>query len=390
MFKKTQKIFAVLALMLVLMATTCFATEDTAVVTSEISADTTLAVDESSIDDEHNHEEDEDYTEDQELYENDLYVFEDTIAISNLVDGNAYAVGKEVTVSGKIGGDLFVFADNLTLTGDSYIYGNLFVCANTVNIEGIVCDLYAICSDLTIAETGIVLRDMRTGSNALTIAGSVGRNTYVTATNIAVGEVARIYGDFNYSSTQAIEVPSGVVEGSINYSEIATTDTEGRTVINYVMDCVYAIVYTLVILGVMILLAPKFLSKLPEMVSKKSLPAFGLGLLGLIVPVPVAILLIFTTVGTPVAFALIAVWAFAVFALSFAVTAIAIASFVGSKVSILGKVHNVLAVILVTIVLWALQQIPFTAVQLIVNLLIYAFGLGYLLLGIFKKNKKEE
>lgn len=388
MFKKTQKIFAILTLMLVLMATTCFATDDTAVVTSETSEDVDVILDDSATEEEHNHE-DEATTEaeEQELYEEDLYIFENTVSVKDLIDGNAYVIGSDVTVSGKIAGDLFVIADNVSLTLDSYVNGNLFVCANTVNIEGIVYDLYAIGNELTISDTGIVLRDMRTMNTSLTINGSVGRNTYVKATNLSVGEDARIYGDFNYSTKEAIQVPSGVVDGSINYSENVSVETEGSDVLSYVMSCVYSVVYTLAILGILIVIAPKFLEKLPKMFSKKSLSIFGIGLLGLIVPVPLAILLMITVIGTPVAFALLAVWAFIVFALSSAITTIAISSWVGNKVAILGKAHNLLAVVLVSIVLWALSLIPI--VKTIVSFLVCVFGLGYLLTYILKRNKEE-
>lgn len=385
MFKKTQKIFAILTLMLILMATTCFATEDTAVVMSD---DAVVTSEDSATEEEHNHEDEATTeTEEQELYEKDLYIFEDTVSIKDLIDGNAYVIGSNVTVSGKIAGDLFILADNLTLTLDSYINGNLFVCANTVSIEGIVYDLYAIGNELTISDTGIVLRDMRTINTSLTINGGVGRNAYVKATNLSVGEEARIYGDFNYSTKEAIQVPSGVVDGSINYSENVSVETEDSNVLTYVMNCVYSVVYTLAILGIMIVIAPKFLAKLPNMISKKSLSTFGIGLLGLIVPVPVALLLMITVIGTPVAFALLAVWAFIVFALSSAITTIAIASWLGNKVSILGKAHNLLAVVLVSIVLWALSLIPIA--NAIVVFLVCVFGLGYLLTYIFKKNKEE-
>lgn len=383
MFKKTHKIFAVLIIMMIVMATSCFATEDTPVVTSEVVDETETTTEE------HNHEEDATASAEQKLHEDDLYVIEDTVTMDKLVDSNAFIIGSDVTVTGQVGGDLFVIADNLTLTGDSYIYGNLFACANTITVEGIVCDLYAISENLTLAETGIVLRDIRTAGSNLTINGSIGRNTYVTATSISLGENSHVYGDFNYTAKEAIQVPSGVVDGTINYSEMSVSEESGNTVMSYVMDCIYAVVYAIAVLAIMILVAPKFLNRLPEFISKKSLPTIGIGVLGLIVPIPVAILLMISVVGVPVAFALLAVWAIAVFALSSAVTTIAIASFIGSKVAVLGKAHNILSVVLVSIVLWALAQIPVGIVQFILGMLITSFGLGCILVSIFKRNKKE-
>lgn len=383
MFKKTQKTLAILVLIFMLMATICFATdENTPAVTNE-------NPDAAETSEGEQNQEGTTNADDLDFYEDDLYLFQDVISTEQTIDGNAFLMGKDITVSSKIGGDLFIFGDNVTLTEDSYIYGNLFVFANKVSLNGIVCDLYAASDSFVIGETGIVLRDMRTFGNTLELNGSIGRSTHIEANNVMLGEKAHIYGDFNYSSKEAIQVPSGAVDGNINYTELAVTDKANDTVLSYVMDCAYSIVYTLAVFGIMLLLAPNFLKKLPEVVAKHSLVSFGIGLLVLAATVPVAILLILTIVGTPVAFALLAVWAFLVFGLAFAITTIAIASLVGNKVALLGKAHNLLAVILVTIVLWALTQIPFF-VGTIVQMLIYIFGLGYLFVTAFKNRKKEE
>lgn len=398
MFKKTQKMFAIILLMFMIIATTCYATDDTAVVTSETvttpeeSATTDTATNE-EITDSTTEDETTDSTVDEtlsseDLHEDDLYQFGDEISVANLVDGNAYLMGRNVTISGKIGGDLFVLADTITLTADSYIYGNLFVCANNIVIDGIVCDLYSISSNLSMSETGIVLRDMRATSSSITLNGSVGRNSHISSDSLTVGETAHIYGDLNYSSKEAIQVPSGSVDGSINYTELS--ESTNTNVLSYIMNFVYTLIYTLAVLLIMILLAPNFLKKLKDVVSKKSLISFAVGIGVLVLPIPVSILLMLTVIGTPIAFSIIAIWAFLVFGLSFAITAIALGNLIGSKVAILGKAHNLLSIILITLVLWGLLQIPVFLVQFILSTFISIFGLGYLFVTAFLNRKKEE
>lgn len=387
MFKKTKKTLAILCLVLMLMATVCFATDGEPVVTSENPDATTTSDTEPTEDTEHNHDHDE--VAEDDFHEDDLYLAGDTVSCEKTIDGNAFLMGKEITVSSKIGGDLFILGETVTLTEDSYIYGNLFIYAKNVTINGIACDLYTACDSLTLGESGIVLRDMRTISASLALNGSVGRNTYVEANTLTMGENAHVYGNFNYTASEAIQVPSGAVDGNINYSELSVSSKTEDGVFSYVMDCVFALVYTLVVFGIMILLAPNFLKKLKDVVGTKSLPSFGIGLLALILPIPVVFLLILSVVGVPVAFALLLVWGFITFGLAFSITAIAIANFVGSKVPVLGKAHNVLAVILVTLVLWGLTQIPFYVGSL-VQFVVYVLGLGYLFVTAFKNRKKEE
>lgn len=395
MFKKLQKIFVVTVITLIIMITVCFASEDTAEIVSE---ENVVTEENSSANENETSSEGEtsngdttvgtSETTSQELYEDDLYQFDDEIILDKLVDGNAYLMGSKISVSGKVGGDLFVFADTLNLTSDSYIYGNLFVCANTITIDGIVCDLYSL-GNLTISDTGIVLRDMRASGSNITVNGSVGRNAHITASEVAVGETALVYGDFNYSSNDAIQIPSGSVEGSINYKEPVNTNSNSQNILGYVINFVYTLVYVLVVFAFIVLLAPNFNQKLKDIVAKKSIISFVVGIILLVLPIPISALLILTIIGIPVAFAILSIWLFLILALSFAITTIAIANLIGSKVAILGKAHNLPAVILTTLVLWALLQIPFY-VGIIVKLLTVIFGLGYLFVAAFVNRKKTE
>ena len=307
-----------------------------------------------------------------------------------MVDGNVYIMGNDVTVNSVVGGDVFILGNTVTIGKDSLIYGNLYVLANTLTIDGYVYggDLYAACSEITIADTAAVNRDMRVTTNKLTFNGGLGRNAFIAVNELSVGETAHIYGDFNYSSKEAIQIPSGTVQGTINYSE-SQLDTENTNpVLDYLMSFIYTLVIVLAILGVMIFVSPKFLSNLENIDVKNILPTLGFGVLGLILPIPVAIILLVTYIGTPVAFALIAVWALLAFILSTPIAIIAIAGLIANKVEVLKKAHNILAILITSLVVWAIGLIPF--VGGIVAFLVCVYGLGLIIRNVLKSRKATE
>ncbi len=333
-------------------------------------------------------------TSDESYYQNlisdDLYKFEDTIEVNNLIDGNAYLFGKNVTVSGQIGGDMFVVAQNLNLTQESYIYGNLFVIADNITIDGIVCDLYSVSQKLDITKNGIVLRDMRSISGNIGINGNIGRNTYLNVGNLVVGEEAVIYGNLNYQTNKAITVPEGVVNGNINYTAKVVADTS-NTVIDYVISWITTVLFTLMVFGLLLLFAGKFTVKTENAIHKNIFATLGLGILAWLVIAIIllaSLFLLVTVVGAPLAFVL-GLLCLVPLTIANTLSVIAIASLLGNKVKLFGKAHNLLAIILVSTVIWALALIPYY-VGLAISTLVMLFGLGLFAQSIFTKKEKVE
>ena len=412
MFKKMHEIFAISIILVMLMAVTCYAENAEVTVTSDAPAaslvsenPTDTLVSENSeeiketdgttpttsdVEGTETTGETSENAEDESMLGSDLFLVQTTIDYKRMVDGNVYIMGNDVTVNSVVGGDVFILGNTVTIGKDSLIYGNLYVLANTLTIDGYVYggDLYAACSEITIADTAAVNRDMRVTTNKLTFNGGLGRNAFIAVNELSVGETAHIYGDFNYSSKEAIQIPSGTVQGTINYSE-SQLDTENTNpVLDYLMSFIYTLVIVLAILGVMIFVSPKFLSNLENIDVKNILPTLGFGVLGLILPIPVAIILLVTYIGTPVAFALIAVWALLAFILSTPIAIIAIAGLIANKVEVLKKAHNILAILITSLVVWAIGLIPF--VGGIVAFLVCVYGLGLIIRNVLKSRKATE
>ena len=407
MLKKLQKILLIAIIMVAVMSTMCLASEaeltsidqDQKVTTISNGDDavsenaTTTGSEEESETEPSTDAEASEESPEQDMLLDDLYLIDNSVNYSRIIDGNAYIIGNDVTISSIIGGDLFVLGNNVTLTKDCVVYGNLFLLANTANLDCYVYggNLYAACSDLTVGENGAIYRDMKVTSSKLSFNGAVGRNAYVSGNEIALGEKTKIYGDFNYSSSKAIEVPSEAVSGTINYSEIKNNNSEeapSSPVVSKLIDLAYTLIYTLIVFGLIVLLARKFHEKLQSAPLNKVAVTSLKGLAILVATPIVAIILICTIVGIPVAIALIAVWLLLVCGFASVVATISVASFISAKVPVLAKAHGLLGVIVVTIVLWLLELIPF--VGGLVSLIACIYGLGLIFVGNFKKKEKVQ
>lgn len=391
MSRKSLKILLVLVTILSLISTFSLATDDTAVTTSDegtvISTDGTETTDGETTDDTATTDGTTDDTSTDSSaadVNNDLYLAESEVTISDTVNGNAFVFADTVTVNGQIGGDLFVIANTINIDGGQ-IYGNVFAIADTITLNGLIYDLYATCNTLTVAYDGVAYRDLKVTCDTASINGVVGKNVNITtSSSLTLESDCVIYGDLNYSAPNEIEIAEGLVTGTVNYEKISAIGN-ATGVMDYVLALLTVLVYTLVIWLLMSKVAPKFYGKVTGLTPKKMLLALLVGLIALIVVPFVSVLLLFTVVGIPVAFALMVVYGL-IIAISFAMTVIAIAGKLADKVKALAKLNNLFAVIIVTIVLWALSLIPYAGG--VISFLVVLCGFGMFLMSIFNKKEK--
>ena len=106
-------------------------------------------------------------TTEENFKQGDVYLTGDDITIDYIVDGNLFIFADTVNINSQIGGDAFIFANSVTVGDQGYIFSNLFTIAPTLNILGVVYDLYALSDNVTI--TGYVYRDIRVSANNLNI-----------------------------------------------------------------------------------------------------------------------------------------------------------------------------------------------------------------------------
>lgn len=411
MSKKSLKIVLILVTILSLISTFSLATDtssdaaNTPVTTSEDTATTNETVEgtegETSTDGTTTTEDsalttDDTSTSTEASTNNDIYLIEEEVIISEseTVNGNVFVIADTLTIKGQIGGDLFVIANTLNIDGGQ-IYGNVFAIAGDITLNGLIYDLYANCNTLNMPYDGVAYRDLKVNCTSATIEGVVGKDVNINATNkLYLKAEALIYGNVNLTSPNDIELiavdqDGNAVEGK-TIDLIVTGDVNheknANSVLDYVVSLLTALVYTLVVWLLLSKVTPKFYGKVTEMKPKKMLLAIVAGLVSLIVIPLVAMLLIVTVVGVPVAFALLAIYSL-VISIASALTAIVLANKLATKVKALAKFNNIFAVVIVALVLWALTLIPYAGG--IITLLVTFFGFGMVILAFKKKKEKK-
>ena len=392
MSRKISKFLLVLVTILCLISTFSFATDGTPVTTSEDA--TTLSVENPEATEGTEGENADDatgelITEDSTTPEggaevnNDQYLMGDEITISETVNGNAFIIADTLTITGQIGGDLFVMANTINLDGGQ-VYGNVFAIGETITLNGLIYDLYAVCGTLNVSYDGVAYRDLKVTCDTANINGVVGKNVNISATKgLTLESDCVIYGDLNYEAPNEIEVAEGMVTGTVNYEKASSVSlpTDAMDYLVLLFDAIFVLVIWLLISK----FAPKFYGKVTALTPKKMLLALVVGIVSFIVVAFASIVFIFTIVGLPIAFILMGAYSL-IIALGTAIFTIVLGNKLGNKVKVLGKLNNLLAILIVAVVLSLTIFIPYVGEWLA---MIYTIvGVGMFLMAAFNKKEK--
>jgi len=321
---------------------------------------------------------------------NDLYVAESNPVIDDIVDGNAFVMGNTVTITGEIGGDLFVVANKLIIDG-GYVYSSIFAIANEIEVNGVVYDIYAISNKFELGTNGFVYRDLKVSASTVTINGKVRRDAYITADkfNFAEDNGSLIYGDLKYTANEELELAEDIVAGEMEFTK-AQQITNAASISDYIYSLIRLLLLNLVIALLVVFLAPMFKERVTNMSVAKSFVSLGIGFATPLVFIFVSVILILSVIGSQL-FALLTFILFLLFMIGFSITSIYCAG-IFEKVlkSNNSKVKFILFTLLSAIILWILCQIPY--IGWICSLLISLFGVGTTLVNIVykKESKKEE
>ncbi len=331
-----------------------------------------------------------------DIYNDNLTMIATDVKMDKLVDGNVYLVGSNVEITGQVNGNLFVFGNNVTFSDSSYIVNSVYVFANTVKYEGICSDLHVFANKLDIPyseQTCFVFRDLSVYATSFNFAGGVGRNAHVVSPDFtfstAENEAGIVYGNLNYSSSNELELSEEFVEGEVQYSKLnAETNTMSTKdiIISKLLSLGTAILYVVVIYLLALVVAPGFAKK-SDAKLKSILPAFGIGLLSVIVVLILFIALLYTVMGAGLAFMFVGIYIFAI-AIASSILSIHIANSLKEKIKATSKVKFVLLLLAITIILWLLKQIPY--VGAIVSFIILMSGSGLFFMNLVKLPTKEK
>ena len=327
------------------------------------------------------------YETDYEFVDSDLYLFDVNLDISQVVDGNVFAYGQTVNVSGEINGDLFVFASNLTIEESAIIHGNVFALASDMTVSGIAADVYAMADNFSLSEKSIIARNLYLSSNNISLEGQVSRDAYIAANTLKIAENDEpvIEGNLTYSSKSEAQINEASVGGEIKYNAVQV-DNSAR-IWSVVSNLISALVLSFIVIMILLWIAPKFKDNICEIIAKKSFLSFGIGLLVFFATIIAAIILLLFTYGFGASTAVVAI-AFLIlgYVLSSTVFSMALGKLLANKFGFTKNVAYVLLSLLIVLIVNLIRYIPYVGGP--IGFIIAMIGLGIICVNAYKREKK--
>lgn len=321
----------------------------------------------------------------------DVYLTGDNVTIDYVVDGNLFVMADTVTINSKIGGDAFIMAKTINVGDQAYIFSNLFAIADSIDIKGVVYDVYALAQNFTVSN-GYIYRDAKLCCNTININGVIGRNAFVSCSNINFNtdenDKGIIYGDLTYSAPSELSFDKNIVNGNVTYKapKVSPEKSVREIVASYISDLGAFLAFVIIIWLVCLWVAPKFLNDTNKFVGKKTLNVLGTGLLTLIA-VPIAcIILLLLQLTAGISLLTVAIYILALIVAKSIFTIVA-NNYLCSKLNI-NKNTGIFGMLIVSgVIVWVISELPY--VGGIVSFIISVLGLGVLVSAILPKKAKK-
>lgn len=341
-------------------------------------------------------------TDNENFKRSDVYLAGDNITIDYIIDGNLFVFGNNVTINSQVGGDAFICANTITIGEQGYVFSNLFAFAKNVNINGVVYDLYSTSENTTI--TGYVYRDIRIGANTVNINGTIGRNAYIECNNLNFSQNTNtnneeetnmtssqgiINGNLTYSAPKEASIPEGSITGETTYKPDSSFTMNTDNIFQKQIMSLGTFIVTVIVIWLLCLwLAPKFLKKTSSLLTtKKILPVIGFGILAPIVSILLAIIFIILGLTSKLALLLL-ITIIALIFISTSIFVITINNIVCHQLNIKKTSVTFGMLVASSIILWLITLIPF--VGSFVGLASMVLGLGIIICSIVLKEKTED
>lgn len=271
------------------------------------------------------------YVGEDEVIEGNLYKAGASVEVAGTVNGDIFAVGATVLVSGKVTGDVFAVGSSVKITGR--VEGNVRAAGSTLAISGTVGkNVLAGASTLTLEEKGAVGGSLTAGAGAMDLRGKIGKDVLVGTGSLILageigGQVSAYLGNAKRSGQLAV-YPSAIIEGDLTYvAQEAGEIKDGATIkgalthnlppvkplVNqekvkkiitaaWWLSRVFSLFALLVVGLILVSFLPKVVSAVGDKMFQKTWANIGKGLVYFIVVPVIALALIFTIIGLPLAF----------------------------------------------------------------------------------------
>lgn len=259
-----------------------------------------------------------------EVVNDDLYIAAETLVIDGTVKGDVVVFARTITINGTIEGDLIAAGqdiiingtvkDDIRMAGAALLIGEKASIGSDVIAAGASLETRSgstVGQDVVLAGgqgllAGDIARNLKSASGSLEIRGKIGGdasidvgteetsitipNSSVTIPNLkpglTLGSNAKIDGKLDYTSSQKMNIPAGIVGGKVSYSEpkvdeediVKQPPTLTETLFNGALEIIRTIA-SLILFGLLLLwLFPSVIKISTERIKAAPLPSLGWGI----------------------------------------------------------------------------------------------------------------
>ena len=276
------------------------------------------------------------YVAKDQIIDGNFYAAGNNLTIEGEIKGDVICAGQSVTINAKVGGDILCVADTLNIT--SAVNGNVRVVGKNVTFDGSAArNFNAAASNLVIGQEaligwdavaaaatseirGVINGNLHGAFGKLLLGGQVAKNVELKMSpktdkgqqsNLTISDQAKIDGDLIYSANREGNINKNRVNGKIVRNPYQ--DNSGAWLAAYFAGRLIAIFSALILGLILISLWREKIIKLTDKLKSNYWPAIGWGAL-LVIFVPIAcLLLMLIIIGIPLALILGGLWLIAMF-----------------------------------------------------------------------------
>ena len=345
------------------------------------------------------------YIAKDEIVEGNLYFRAKSLNIEGQVLGDVIGVASNIQINGKVSGDIISLAQNINIKGE--VDGNVRVMSNILNISGNIkrninfLGESLIMESESLSEKDILFKSINSEfkgktqgnlygqSHHVLIAGEVGgdvnieldrfqRKNYLNL--LSVKNNAIISGSLNYQSGNDAIIETENISGEIN----KRMPTKNKSQVPNPSKLLFLIVSNFIVALLLSFLFKKKMKSIQEIIITKNYGLLGYGAIILFLTPIVALILLVTVIGAPIAIMSLALWGILLF-LSSIVTAMAIGKYLFQRLK-KEAISEHLQVLAGITILLLLVSLPYIGWLFSLTAMLMGLGSCYYII----KNKKYD
>lgn len=240
----------------------------------------------------------------------DLMCAGQNIEITGTVEGDVLCAGQNVTVSGHVMGDVRVVGQVVAVKGK--VDGSVTLAGQNVDIDSAA----TIARDVTIVGQqvrveGTVGRDVEALGSSFTTRAAIGRDLDVTSPAITLGNGTAVAGFFMYVSENDATVDSGAkIAGKTEHKQPPEDQRSQQTMspMAHISSALFGFASFLMVGAVLLFAAPRVVRAATYTMQTSPAATVGAGFIALFAPPFIAVALLMTVIGFPLAVIILLSW----------------------------------------------------------------------------------